>query len=141
MRHHYTYSCSRGLRPEVEILGHVDLLEDVHESLLFRRLVYPVVVCHRHNVRTLAVIDVVSTNKSNDRSFGDKDHVPPSGELDETWMRTWQEPYGSQTSAQGRCAVFDIPATPKNTLALPSPPVALFPSSNILSIAVICLPL
>jgi hypothetical protein len=36
--------------PEIEVFGHVDLLENIHESLFFRRLFNPVVERNWHDI-------------------------------------------------------------------------------------------
>ena len=46
--------------PEVEVLRHINLLEDVHESLFLRRPVDPVAETNWKNIRALAVVDVMT---------------------------------------------------------------------------------
>ena len=46
--------------PEVEVFRHVNLLEDIHEPLLFRGLVDLVIKAHRKYVRALTMVDVVT---------------------------------------------------------------------------------
>jgi hypothetical protein len=53
------------------------LLEDVHEPLLLCRFVYLVVKANWYNVGIFAVIEVVATQKCNNRAFGDQNHIPP----------------------------------------------------------------
>ena len=119
--------------PKVEVLGHVHLLEDVHQALLLCRLVYPVVERNRDDVRALTVVDVVTADEGNDGTLGDEDHVPARSELDEAYTLS------RQTFAYE--ALIDVPAIPKKTRALPKPPHCLLPSSSIFSMALICFPL
>ena len=55
--------------PEVEVLRHVHLLEDVHQALLLRWLVHFVVEGNRDDIRVLTVVDIMSSNESNNRSL------------------------------------------------------------------------
>ena len=75
-----------GVRPEVEVLAHVDLLEYVHEPLLFSGLIYLVIERDRDGVGAFAVVDVVTSNKCDHGTLRDEDHVPPRGELDEAYI-------------------------------------------------------
>lgn len=70
--------------PKVEVLRHVDLLENIHEALFLCRFFDFVAKAHRNNVGVLAMIKIVSSQKGNDRAFGYQDHIPSSRESNET---------------------------------------------------------
>ena len=53
--------------PEIEVLGHVHLLEDIHEPLLLCWLVYSVVRADGDHLGVLAVVHVVATEKRDNR--------------------------------------------------------------------------
>ena len=129
-----THGSLVGSPPEVEVLRHINLLEDIHESLLLRRLVDLVIETHRENVCTLTVVDVMTAEQCNDRTFRDHDHVPAGRELHETWRDSMVL---RKYADRGQC----VPAIPKNTLARPKPPLPRLPSSSILRTELICLPL
>jgi hypothetical protein len=52
------------------------LLEYVHEPLLICRFVYPVVETNWYDIGIFAVIEVMTTQKCNNRAFGDQNHIP-----------------------------------------------------------------
>jgi hypothetical protein len=62
--------------PEVEVLGHVDLFEDVHKPLLLCWALNLVVEGHGYDVRVLAVVQIVSAEQRDDRALANQDHVP-----------------------------------------------------------------
>lgn len=76
--------------PEVEILGHVHLLEHIHQPIFFGDLFYAVIVTNLNDFCAFTMIYVVSAQQGNDRSLRYKDHVPPRGESDEALNRCQQ---------------------------------------------------
>ena len=50
--------------PEIKILRHVDLLEDIHESLFFGRPFYFVVEADGDDIGAFTMIKIVSSKKS-----------------------------------------------------------------------------
>jgi hypothetical protein len=60
-RHHH--------RPEVEVFGHVHLLEDVHEPLFLSRFVQLVIEAYWDYVGVLTMVKIMAPEKSHHRSF------------------------------------------------------------------------
>lgn len=71
--------------PEVEVLRHVNLFEDVHQPLLLCRLIYFVGRWYRDDLCILAVVKVMAAEKGHHRPLGDDHHIPSSGKLYESW--------------------------------------------------------
>lgn len=69
--------------PEVEVLGHVDLLEYIHEALLLRWFLDSVVEADWDDVRVFAVVEVVPPEKRDHGALRYEDDVPASGEANE----------------------------------------------------------
>ena len=74
-----------GQRPEVEVLRHINLFEDIHQTCLLRWFVYLVIERDWQDVSAFAVIDIVAAEESDDGTLRDEDHVPASRELDEAY--------------------------------------------------------
>ena len=62
--------------PEVEILREIDLFEDIHQTLLFSRTFDPMVRTDGYHLGLLAVIDIMTTQQGDDRTFGNDNHIP-----------------------------------------------------------------
>jgi hypothetical protein len=73
-----------GHTPEIKVLGHVDLFENSHETLLFARFLDLVTRRYGEDFRLFAVIDIVTAKKRDWRSLGDEYHVPSRGESHKT---------------------------------------------------------
>ena len=69
--------------PEVEILGHIHLLEHTHESIFFGDSFYTVVVANWKDFGAFTMVHVVSAQQSDNGPLRDEDHVPSCGESDE----------------------------------------------------------
>ena len=74
-----------GQRPEVEVLRHINLFEDIHQTCLLRWFVYFVIERNWQDVSAFAVIDIVAAEESDNRTLRDEDHVPAGRELDEAY--------------------------------------------------------
>ena len=70
--------------PEVKILGHIDLLKYVHQTLLFSRSIHPVRGAYRDYLGVLTVIKIMASKKSNNRALGNKNHIPTSSKLNKS---------------------------------------------------------
>jgi hypothetical protein len=66
--------------PEIEILRHVDLPEDIHLALFLRGLLHLVVCADRYDIRALAMVNIMPTQERHHRALRDENHVPTSSE-------------------------------------------------------------
>ena len=80
---------------------------------------------------------VVATDERDRGSLRDEQNVPARGKSHETYRENIKLAFFFFSRARFKRRV---PMIPKKILGLPSPPEALLPSSSILSMAVICLP-
>lgn len=55
--------------PEVEILGHINLLEQIHKALLFCGFLDFLTEAYGYHVRALAMVQVVSSKQGDDGSL------------------------------------------------------------------------
>ena len=76
--------CARVL-PEVEILRHINLFEDIKQALFLCGPLYFVIEWNCHDVRIFAVIQIMAAKQSYDRTFRDDDHVPACCEPHESY--------------------------------------------------------
>ena len=78
----------RGNVPEVEVLGHIHLLEDVHQPLLLLLFFNFVIECHRKEFGALAMVQVVASKERDNRPLRHNDHVPSSSKSDKPWTKS-----------------------------------------------------